>query len=204
MMAIRMIGRNVLQRKGIAGVMCDMLRYCKAEILQTLEVLIDTNVYPLVVHCTQGKDRTGLVVILVCLVVGGGERRRGRGERRGERRRGRGERRGERGERDEDEEEKQEMKTEKGGDPVPIEAIQNEYVLSNDGLKPIRNQLLEEIRAAGMREDYVDAPPELVYDVCRFLDEEYGGVENYLDEIGFNEKKRDMLRCILEIGRAHV
>lgn len=46
-----------------------MLDYSKTEIKQIFEILSDESAYPLMLHCTQGKDRTGLIVILVLLLL---------------------------------------------------------------------------------------------------------------------------------------
>ncbi|THU89520.1 hypothetical protein K435DRAFT_760999 [Dendrothele bispora CBS 962.96] len=150
MAAIRILGRNVLRPRGLAGLSKDSLRYCQAEILRALEVMTDFKAYPILIHCTQGKDRSGLVVMLVLFTLG-----------------------------------------------VPLEVVRAEYALSNQGLESIRESMVKEVEEIGMDVDYTKAPEEVVDTVWNFLQEEYGGVDNYLDAIGFGEQKRETLRKLL-------
>ncbi|ESK85139.1 tyrosine serine protein [Moniliophthora roreri MCA 2997] len=69
MAAIRVVGRDVLTPKGLEGLNRDMLIYCRAEILQALEILVNPSSYPVLIHCTQGKDRSGLIVMLVLFAL---------------------------------------------------------------------------------------------------------------------------------------
>lgn len=71
--AIAILGREVMAPRGLVGLGMDSLAYCGAEVRACFEVLGDESKYPVLVHCTQGKDRTGLVVLLVCLLCGVGE-----------------------------------------------------------------------------------------------------------------------------------
>ncbi|KAJ7103104.1 protein-tyrosine phosphatase-like protein [Mycena belliarum] len=150
MAALRILGRNVLCPKGLLGLSKDSLRFCQAEIREALEVFTDVKRYPVLINCTQGKDRTGLVVMLVLFAIG-----------------------------------------------VPIELVRADYSLSNEGLAPIRASMIEEVEAIGMDAAYTLAPPEAVDTVWNFLQEEYGGVDGYLDAIGFGEPKRHALQKIL-------
>lgn len=62
---VGIIGKNVLQPRGLIGLGKDTLKYSGPEIKEVFNVLANPNSYPVLVHCTQGKDRTGLIVILV-------------------------------------------------------------------------------------------------------------------------------------------
>jgi protein tyrosine/serine phosphatase len=42
---------------------------CKGEVKQVFDVLADDRNWPVLVHCTQGKDRTGLIVMLVLFLL---------------------------------------------------------------------------------------------------------------------------------------
>ena len=42
-----------------------MLESCQTEICQTLKILASENTYPAVFFCQHGKDRTGLIAMLV-------------------------------------------------------------------------------------------------------------------------------------------
>ena len=69
--AIAILGKNVMTARGLSGLAIDTLTHSTAEINQIFTtVLAEPNNYPILVHCTQGKDRTGLVVLLVCLLCG--------------------------------------------------------------------------------------------------------------------------------------
>jgi len=150
MAAIRILGRNVLGPKGLLGLSKDSLRFCQAEICEALEVFTDFKSYPVLIHCTQGKDRSGLIVMLVLFVLG-----------------------------------------------VPLEQVKADYALSNEGLAPVRASMIKEVEEIGMDADYTKAPPEVVETVWDFLQTEYGGVDGYLDIIGFGEEKRRTLRKLL-------
>lgn len=66
--AISIIGRNVLQPRGLTGLGKDTLEHSGPEIKEFFQVLADPSSYPVLIHCTQGKDRTGLTVLLVLLL----------------------------------------------------------------------------------------------------------------------------------------
>lgn len=70
--AISILGKNVMTARGLSGLAIDTLTHSTSEIAQVFALLADAANYPLLVHCTQGKDRTGLVVLLVCLLCGVG------------------------------------------------------------------------------------------------------------------------------------
>ncbi|KAK5943639.1 hypothetical protein PMZ80_004647 [Knufia obscura] len=67
---ISIIGKNVLQKRGLVGLGQDTLQHSGPEIKQVFDVLANPKSYPVLVHCTQGKDRTGLIVMLVLLLCG--------------------------------------------------------------------------------------------------------------------------------------
>lgn len=63
--AVSILGRNVMSGRGLTGLACDTLRYSTSEIYSVFSILSRQANYPVLVHCTQGKDRTGLVILLV-------------------------------------------------------------------------------------------------------------------------------------------
>lgn len=71
--AISILGRNVMSKRGLSGLAIDTLTHSTAEIASIFTLLAEPATYPILVHCTQGKDRTGLVVLLVCLLCGASE-----------------------------------------------------------------------------------------------------------------------------------
>lgn len=66
--AIAILGREVMQPRGLIGLGMDTLDHSMREIKQVFDVLADKSAYPVVIHCTQGKDRTGLIVMLALLL----------------------------------------------------------------------------------------------------------------------------------------
>lgn len=68
--AIKIIGENVMAKRGLTGLAKDSLKHCRAEIKSVFDVLANEENWPVLVHCTQGKDRTGLVVLLVLGLLG--------------------------------------------------------------------------------------------------------------------------------------
>ena len=66
--AIAILGSNVMAARGLSGLAIDSLLYSRAEVKALFDILCDPASYPVLVHCTQGKDRTGLVVLLVLML----------------------------------------------------------------------------------------------------------------------------------------
>lgn len=56
--------------RGLLGLAADTLDASGPEVAEALRALVSPPGLPALVHCTQGKDRTGLVVALVLLVCG--------------------------------------------------------------------------------------------------------------------------------------
>ena len=67
--AIRILGENVMRERGLVGLALDSIDVCTSEVRKVFEILADANNYPVMLHCTQGKDRTGLTVLLSLLLV---------------------------------------------------------------------------------------------------------------------------------------
>ncbi len=58
-----------MQSRGLVGLGKDSLDNSKSEIRLVFQILADSREYPVMIHCTQGKDRTGLVVVLLLLLL---------------------------------------------------------------------------------------------------------------------------------------
>ncbi|KAJ5961048.1 Tyrosine/serine-protein phosphatase IphP-type [Penicillium vulpinum] len=69
--AVRLVCGTVMQPRGLTGLAQDTLESSMGEMRSVFEILACEESYPTLVHCTQGKDRTGLVVLLMLLLVGG-------------------------------------------------------------------------------------------------------------------------------------
>ena len=59
-----------MQPRGLIGLGKDSIDHAQDEIGQVLQVMAEARNYPLMIHCTQGKDRTGLSVMLLLLLLG--------------------------------------------------------------------------------------------------------------------------------------
>ena len=110
------------------------------------------------VHCTQGKDRTGVVAMLVAWVC-----------------------------------------------EVEIELVGREYALSDGEYnytgwkmgkekKGVEREIGVEVREVGLGEEFMGANVEVVERVWEEVVRE-GGLEKYLDKVGFREEGRRRLRA---------
>jgi protein tyrosine/serine phosphatase len=66
--AIAILASNVMAARGLSGLAIDSLLYSRAEVKSIFSILCNADSYPVLVHCTQGKDRTGLTVLLVLML----------------------------------------------------------------------------------------------------------------------------------------
>lgn len=65
---ISIISKNVLLPRGLLGLGQDTLQHSGPEVKTVFDLLGNPESYPVLIHCTQGKDRTGLIIILVLLL----------------------------------------------------------------------------------------------------------------------------------------
>ncbi|KAL4881494.1 protein-tyrosine phosphatase-like protein [Aspergillus karnatakaensis] len=76
--AVRIIGEHIMKPAGLVGLAMDTLEASTAEIKEIFELLgsesdaaTESQVKSgVLIHCTQGKDRTGLVILLSLLLTG--------------------------------------------------------------------------------------------------------------------------------------
>ncbi|KAJ5774604.1 hypothetical protein N7457_009500 [Penicillium paradoxum] len=68
--AVKLVCGQVMQPRGLTGLAQDTLDSSMNEMRAVFEILAREESYPTIVHCTQGKDRTGLVVLLMLLLAG--------------------------------------------------------------------------------------------------------------------------------------
>ncbi|KAF2832002.1 hypothetical protein CC86DRAFT_340152 [Ophiobolus disseminans] len=62
-----------MEAMGLVGLATNSMDVCKKEVKLVFDVLADEKNLPVLVHCTQGKDRTGLIVMLVLFLLGADE-----------------------------------------------------------------------------------------------------------------------------------
>jgi protein-tyrosine phosphatase len=67
--AIKIIAPH-MEEMGLVGLATNSMDVCKREVKQVFDVLADEQSWPVLVHCTQGKDRTGLIVMLLHFLLG--------------------------------------------------------------------------------------------------------------------------------------
>jgi len=66
--AISVLGKELMLPRGLGGLGIDTLDHSGPEIKEFFDVLADETSWPILVHCTQGKDRTGITVLLTLLL----------------------------------------------------------------------------------------------------------------------------------------
>ncbi|KAF8418875.1 protein-tyrosine phosphatase-like protein [Tirmania nivea] len=69
--AVKIISKEVIEKLGLVGMGTMVLEHSGSEIKKMFEILVSGNnpPYPVIAHCTQGKDRTGLVILLILLCL---------------------------------------------------------------------------------------------------------------------------------------
>jgi protein-tyrosine phosphatase len=78
-----------------------------------------------------------------------------------------------------------------------VDAIQQDYMLSESKLKPEREEKLQEIRSIGLPDSFADCEPGWAGKVKNWIDGRYGGVEEYLEKCGVTQKQREAVRQIM-------
>ncbi|KAI6353995.1 hypothetical protein MCOR25_008816 [Pyricularia grisea] len=148
--AVAILGREVMNPRGLSGMAVDTLDNSGAEVAEALRCLVEPGGLPVLIHCTQGKDRTGMVVILILMILG-----------------------------------------------VPLAAIEHDYRLSDEGLMSEKDERMAEIREIGLTDNWAVVAPDMIPAVANHLESRYGGLESYLDRIGFSKDERTKLKELL-------
>ncbi|KAI1335186.1 tyrosine/serine protein phosphatase [Xylariaceae sp. FL0016] len=144
--AIAILTRTVMLPRGLTGMAHTTLDHSGPELATALRALSAPSSLPLLVHCTQGKDRTGLIVALVLLAL-----------------------------------------------DVPVEAVAHDYMLSQAELEGERAERVAEMQEMGLTAEWGDCAEGFVESVKEYVDERYGGINAYLDSIGFASMERKRL-----------
>ena len=76
--------------------------------------------------------------------------------------------------------------------------IKKDFQQSSVGLECVRGDIMAKLQAKGFDpEEFISCRSEIVDDVFDFLQSKYGGVDAYLDKIGFRAEWRNRLRNIV-------
>ncbi|KAL1965625.1 hypothetical protein VTN77DRAFT_5302 [Rasamsonia byssochlamydoides] len=67
--AVKIVGAQVMKPRGLIGLAKDTLDCSAAEMRETFDILAEDDTYPTIIHCTQGKDRTGLIILMLLLLT---------------------------------------------------------------------------------------------------------------------------------------
>eukprot|EP01090_Pellita_catalonica_P000372 TRINITY_DN1025_c0_g1_i4.p1 TRINITY_DN1025_c0_g1~~TRINITY_DN1025_c0_g1_i4.p1 ORF type:complete len:345 (-),score=69.01 TRINITY_DN1025_c0_g1_i4:35-1069(-) len=114
---------------GLAGLNRLMLKHCHDELSFILKLAMDESRLPLLYHCASGKDRTGLVTMLLLKSI-----------------------------------------------DVPEKAIVKDYIISQEHLGDVAEQIVEENRKVGLDAGFDGTPKEVMEDTLGFLQDRYNPV----------------------------
>ncbi|EEH19014.2 hypothetical protein PABG_01333 [Paracoccidioides brasiliensis Pb03] len=188
--ATRLIVEQTIVPRGLNGLARDTLTASQAEIKELFGYLSEPSIYPTVIHCTQGKDRTGLVVILLLLLVSSGEMKREESEAEapgGEAYAALGRPQGT----------VVVTGTGTGKAKIPLSVITSDYRLSEGELIPELEERLREMNQLGLPDEFAKCWDGFTEDVVEFLEERYGGIRGYLEAVGVDAGAVEMVRGLL-------
>lgn len=77
---------------------------------------------------------------------------------------------------------------------VPIEAIEYDYHLTDAALDHERSEREAEIREVGLPSDWARTAKGMIKGTKAHLDEGYGGLDGYLDHIGFTKADQQQVK----------
>lgn len=77
---------------------------------------------------------------------------------------------------------------------VPVPAIEYDYGLTDAALLEGREERIAEVRQIGLTEEWVSTAPGMIVGIEQHLKTRYGGLDGYLDSIGFGAGDRAMVR----------
>ncbi|RVX72353.1 hypothetical protein B0A52_04558 [Exophiala mesophila] len=68
--AIAILGKELMLPRGLVGLGKDTLDHSGPEIREMMNIVANQDSWPVLIHCTQGKDRTGITILLLLLLCG--------------------------------------------------------------------------------------------------------------------------------------
>lgn len=138
----------------LAGVYRYIVDQCQRRLAKALQTIAHAPEGTVLVHCTAGKDRTGVVTALALAAVG-----------------------------------------------VPRKTIIEEYALTTEAMKRLRPRLLGNPDIKPEMIPYIEkmlgSEPELMESLLTYLDNQYGGTDPYLEQIGISSTDRELLHTRL-------
>lgn len=147
---ISVLGKELMLPRGLTGLGIDTLDHSGPEFKEIFDVLADETSWPVMINCTQGKDRTGITILLILLLCG-----------------------------------------------IPLDAISQDYMLSEPELEPEKESRMEEIASIGLDESFASCPSDFCEIIVQHLDSKYGGAQKYLRSIGVQDSQLLSIRKIL-------
>jgi protein tyrosine/serine phosphatase len=148
---ISVLGKELMLPRGLIGLGMDTLDCSGPEIKEVFDILADSTTWPVMVNCTQGKDRTGITILLLLLLCG-----------------------------------------------VDLNAINQDYVKSEEELEPEKAERMREIESIGLDESFATCPPDFCEKIVQHLESKYGGIDTYLSKIGVDANQAERVRHILK------
>ncbi|MBE3558385.1 MAG: tyrosine-protein phosphatase [Ktedonobacteraceae bacterium] len=147
-------GRKVREAQSLQKLYRLMLETCQEPIQQIVRLMATEELFPCAIHCTMGKDRTGLIIALLLSIAN-----------------------------------------------VPAKTIASDYALSEQYLAPLypmlRARAAQEGHDVRRLEWLTPAHPETMLATLEYLEQQYGGVKQYLQRIGVASKQLEKLHHIL-------
>ncbi|KAK5045401.1 hypothetical protein LTR84_009265 [Exophiala bonariae] len=147
---ISVLGKELMLPRGLTGLGIDTLDHSGPEFKEIFDVLADEKSWPVMVNCTQGKDRTGITILLILLLCG-----------------------------------------------IPLDAISQDYMLSEPELESEKESRMEEIASIGLDESFASCPSDFCEIIVQHLESNYGGTEKYLKSIGVQNSQLLAIKKIL-------
>lgn len=77
---------------------------------------------------------------------------------------------------------------------MPRAAIEHDYALTDAELEPRLKTTLADLKTFGLTPEWGVTADDMIERVEAHLEKRYGGLERYLDGIGFEEGERKLLR----------
>jgi protein-tyrosine phosphatase len=162
---ISILGSKVIAPRGLIGLGHDTLKYSGAEIREVFNVLAEEDTYPTLIHCTRGKDRTGLIVILLLLLLLPTVSTTTTTN---------------------------SFPSSLFLEAVSADYDKSEHELARDEKQ--KEEQMQENRDHGLTEEFLRCPQDFAEQAKGHLDSVYGGVESYLESIGVEAETMERIR----------